>query len=173
MEPADPAAPGQVPGQTTVVPPPTPAGPGQPSADDATGQMQLAAADTLPAPPAEPETAGPAPEPGPAKAGFEPVHFETDSWRILPEDTASLRTAAARLIEMAGTFTLEGYCDPRGTEQHNDTLGLKRARAVQDWLATAGVPAERLVAVTRGETGLLSTRPEEYWKDRRVEFEVK
>lgn len=101
---------------------------------------------------------------------FEPVHFETDSWRILPQDTARLRLVAERLREMSGMVTIEGHCDPRGSERYNDSLGMRRAESVRDWLVAGGVPAERLRVVSRGESMLLSQDPEEYWKDRRVEF---
>lgn len=104
---------------------------------------------------------------------FPPLHFETDSWRIRAVDTAALRAIAARLVEMPGAVVLVGYCDPRGSKAHNDTLGLRRAEAVRNWLVVAGVPAERLQVESRGETALLSIEPADYWKDRRVEFEFR
>ncbi|MBM3315911.1 OmpA family protein [candidate division WOR-3 bacterium] len=147
-------------------PPPPPPEPTEarretPVIDPATGQVQQVA--ELPAA-APAETA--AAETGPLAS----AHFETDSWRILPADTGRLRAAAAALREMTGRVVLEGHCDPRGTEAHNYALGLRRAEVVRDWLVRAGVSAERLLVQSRGESGLLSSRPEEYWKDRRVEF---
>ncbi|MEO0074463.1 MAG: outer membrane protein assembly factor BamD [candidate division WOR-3 bacterium] len=110
--------------------------------------------------------------PSAGAGGFEPVHFETDSWRILPQDTARLRTLAEQLRETSGMVVIEGHCDPRGSEQYNEALGMRRAESVRDWLVSNGVPAERLRVVSRGESTLLSRSPSEYWKDRRVEFRL-
>jgi outer membrane protein OmpA-like peptidoglycan-associated protein len=69
---------------------------------------------------------------------------------------------------------LEGHTDDLGSEESNQELGLKRALAVQAELSEQGVDAERLSAVSFGET-----RPVDLGKtaqaralNRRVEVKV-
>jgi peptidoglycan-associated lipoprotein len=46
---------------------------------------------------------------------------------------------------------IEGHCDERGTVEYNLALGDKRARAVRDFLVSAGVPEGRLSAISLGK----------------------
>jgi outer membrane protein OmpA-like peptidoglycan-associated protein len=50
---------------------------------------------------------------------------------------------------------------------------LKRAQAVKGFLVAAGIGADRVSVRSDGETRPISTKPDEYWLDRRVEFEVR
>jgi outer membrane protein OmpA-like peptidoglycan-associated protein len=44
---------------------------------------------------------------------------------------------------------------------------------VRDFLVAAGIEAGRISVRSDGEKRLISTKPEEYWLDRRVEFEFR
>ena len=101
------------------------------------------------------------------------IHFDTDKWNIKDEDAEALRKGAALLKEHPEIKVLiTGYCDPRGPEAYNQTLGMKRADAVRMALADAGVDPKRLSVASRGEKDRISTSPKDYWLDRRVEFEI-
>ena len=68
-----------------------------------------------------------------------------------------------------------GHADRVGTDKANDALGLKRAERVRKILIQRGVPAERIVAASRGEREPLVqtadgvTEP----RNRRVEISVR
>jgi outer membrane protein OmpA-like peptidoglycan-associated protein/TolA-binding protein len=133
----------------------------------------------LPAPKAD--TAGhakPAVKPEPAQPAarvqLEIAHFATDSWGIQAADTARLRADAESLKARPDLkIVIVGHCDPRASEQYNRELGLKRAQAVKDFLVAAGIGADRVSVRSEGKKRPISTKPDEYWLDRRVEFEFR
>jgi outer membrane protein OmpA-like peptidoglycan-associated protein len=47
---------------------------------------------------------------------------------------------------------LEGHADARGTESYNAALSIERATAVKDALVRAGMPAERVIVTSAGES---------------------
>ena len=105
---------------------------------------------------------------------MEIAHFATDSWRIQAADSARLKADAESLkAHPAVKIVVVGNCDPRASEQYNQRLGLKRAEAVRDYLVTTGVDAERISVRSDSEKHPISTKPDEYWLDRRVEFEYR
>jgi outer membrane protein OmpA-like peptidoglycan-associated protein len=53
--------------------------------------------------------------------------------------------------------TVEGHTDNTGTAAKNQTLSEKRAEAVRDFLVSAGVPADRVSAVGKGDTQPIAT----------------
>src|SRR5882672_2989925 len=52
---------------------------------------------------------------------------------------------------------VEGHTDSTGTAAKNQQLSEKRAQAVRDFLVSAGVPADRVTAVGRGEEQPIAT----------------
>jgi len=116
-----------------------------------------------------------APEPRPAAAPrFEIAHFATDSWQIQSADSTHLKASAESLKAHPDVkVVVVGHCDPRASESYNRKLGLKRAEAVRDFLVAAGIDAGRFSVRSEGEKRPISTKPDEYWLDRRVEFELK
>jgi len=52
---------------------------------------------------------------------------------------------------------VEGHTDSTGTAEKNQQLSEKRAQAVRDFLVNAGVPADRVTAVGRGEDQPIAT----------------
>jgi peptidoglycan-associated lipoprotein len=119
--------------------------------------------------PATPEPVKPS-----AKLQLEIPHFATDSWGIQAADSARLKADAESLkVHPDVKFVIVGHCDPRASESYNRKLGLKRAEAIRDFLVAAGVDAGRVSVRSDGEKRPISTKPDEYWLDRRVEFELK
>lgn len=52
----------------------------------------------------------------------------------------------------AATVRLEGHADERGTSEYNQALGERRALAVRDALAAAGVSAAQMSTLSYGES---------------------
>jgi outer membrane protein OmpA-like peptidoglycan-associated protein len=136
---------------------------------------------TPPVPVPKADTAGqarPAEKPEPAKPAariqLEIAHFATDSWQIQAADSARLRADAESLKAHSDVkIVIVGHCDPRASERYNRELGLKRAHAVKGFLVAAGVDADRVSVRSDGEKRPISTKPDEFWLDRRVEFECR
>ena len=110
----------------------------------------------------------------PAKLQLKIVHFATDSWQIQPAESARLKSDAESLKGHPEVkVVIVGHCDPRASERYNQRLGLKRAEAVRDFLVAAGVDSGRISVRSDGEKRPISTKPDEFWLDRRVEFEYR
>ena len=108
----------------------------------------------------------------PVRVQLEIAHFATDSWRIQAEDTARLRVDADSLKAHPDVkLVIVGHCDPRASETYNRELGRRRAQAVREFLVAAGVGADRVSVRSEGKKRPISTKPDEYWLDRRIEFE--
>jgi len=46
---------------------------------------------------------------------------------------------------------IEGHCDERGTNEYNQALGDRRAKATMNFLVGQGVKAERITTISYGE----------------------
>jgi len=126
------------------------------------------------APEVVPKTETTGPTATPARLQLEIAHFATDSWQIQAEDSARLKTDAESLQAHPDVkIVIVGHCDPRASERYNRRLGLKRAEAVRDFVVAAGVDAARISVRSDGEKQPISTKPDEFWLDRRIEFEYK
>ncbi|MBX3229634.1 MAG: OmpA family protein [Labilithrix sp.] len=68
---------------------------------------------------------------------------------------------------------LVGRADPRGETEYNMTLGAKRARAAHNFLASAGVPNDKLHDTSRGELDATGTDEKGWQKDRRVDVKLR
>jgi peptidoglycan-associated lipoprotein len=83
-----------------------------------------------------------------------PVHFGYDSSELREGDRPVLDRFAAVVTEYypGALVTVEGFTDPSGSAAYNLQLGRRRAKAVQEYLATAGgFGADNLRAVSYGE----------------------
>jgi len=106
---------------------------------------------------------------------FEEIHFDYDKADILEGDRASLEKNAATLKKFDYLrITIEGHCDERGTVEYNLALGERRAKAAFDYLASLGVPVDRMKTVSYGkEVPLCSESNEDCWqRNRRGHFTV-
>ncbi len=80
------------------------------------------------------------------------VFFESDSTDLTPTATATLDKQAAWLQRYPRyTFLIEGHADERGTREYNFSLGARRGQAVQDYLASRGIAANRMRMVSYGK----------------------
>jgi len=87
-----------------------------------------------------------------AEKPLQDVYFDYDKAVLREEARAALQQNAEWLNRRAGTkITVEGHCDARGTNEYNLALGDKRAAVVRGYLASLGVAADRIMAVSKGE----------------------
>lgn len=97
------------------------------------------------------------------------VYFDLDQSSIRDEGRASLTTNADWLKRWTGTrISIEGHCDERGTAEYNLGLGERRATAVKAYLVELGVPADRVVIVSKGKEAPFCTESNEAcWQQNR------
>ncbi|MHA1560279.1 MAG: peptidoglycan-associated lipoprotein Pal [Alphaproteobacteria bacterium] len=80
------------------------------------------------------------------------VFFETDSSELTPDGRATLSRQAQWLqLYPQYTILIEGHADERGTRDYNFSLGNRRAEAVKTYLASLGVPLNRMTTISFGK----------------------
>jgi peptidoglycan-associated lipoprotein len=80
------------------------------------------------------------------------VFFGYDRTDLTSEGRATLDKQAAWLKKYARkSVTIEGHADERGTREYNLALGERRANAVRNYLAAAGVPKTSLRVISYGK----------------------
>ena len=107
---------------------------------------------------------------------FMSVYFEYGKFDITDVAKSILEVNAQELITNTGSkILLAGYCDERGTEQYNLSLGQKRAESVKTFLVAYGVNANRITVISYGEERqVCSESTETCWSaNRYVKFVVK
>lgn len=114
--------------------------------------------------------------PGSWAAQAQDAFFDYDSADLRQEAQQAL-TADANLLKShpGAEFTIEGYCDQRGSEEYNLGLGQRRAAAAQNFLVNLGIPADSISTVSYGKDRLsCSENSEDCWqKNRRVHLRFK
>ncbi|KMW59479.1 18K peptidoglycan-associated outer membrane lipoprotein [Candidatus Rhodobacter oscarellae] len=99
------------------------------------------------------------------------VLFEVDQ-STLNADARNVLAGQAQWLLNNGGFTvqIEGHADEQGTREYNLALGARRASAVQQYLISQGVAANRLRTVTYGKERPLEICSDEtcYAKNRRA-----
>ncbi len=100
--------------------------------------------------------------------------FEFDRSTLLPTAPIKLNQLAEALKETDQQLAIEGHCDWIGSDAYNQDLSYRRAMAVRDYLASRGVPAERLKVAGFGKTRPIADNrsPEGRAMNRRVEIIV-
>lgn len=92
----------------------------------------------------------------------------------LTVDTQSLLDQNAECIKQVPSisFTIEGHCDERGTQEYNLALGEKRANAVKDYLRNLGVDVSGIRTISKGKNEPVCYERTEscFARNRRVEF---
>jgi peptidoglycan-associated lipoprotein len=135
------------------IPPPPPAKPAADSDDDLFARMSL---DELN-----------------ARNLLADVFFDFDKDNIGPDGEATLQRNAAVLKRWPTTVVrIDGYADPRGTNEYNADLGERRANAARQYLLSVGIAANRISAVSIGESqAFCSEQTEACWaRNRRGHF---
>ena len=65
-------------------------------------------------------------------------------------------------------FTVEGYCDERGSTEYNLALGASRSTSIKDALVRAGIEASRIQTTSYGkEKPFCTESTEECWQQNR------
>jgi peptidoglycan-associated lipoprotein len=80
------------------------------------------------------------------------VFFESDQSDLTPQARATLDKQVQWLQQYSQyQFTIEGHADERGTREYNIALGARRAQTVRDYLASRGIPAQRMRTISYGK----------------------
>jgi peptidoglycan-associated lipoprotein len=100
------------------------------------------------------------------------VYFDYDRATVRASETSKLDAIASYLKSGNRVVRVEGHCDERGTEEYNRSLGERRALAVREYLARAGVDANNVDTISHGEDKpAVAGRAAAAWaKNRRAEF---
>lgn len=86
------------------------------------------------------------------------VHFIVDQSTLTPEAQQILVGQAAWLNKYPEYSIIEeGHSDERGTEEYNIALGARRAEAVQQFLVSHGVAANRIRTISYGKERPVAT----------------
>lgn len=104
------------------------------------------------------------------------VYFDFDKFDVRA-DMRSVISANANIFntEVSGvSITVEGNCDEWGTDEYNQALGLKRAKAVKEALVAQGVNTDRISVKSYGETNPVCTDKTKACdaQNRRAEFKL-
>ena len=112
--------------------------------------------------------------PAPPEVTLEKIYFDFDSFILSPAAREALKKNAHYLLKADKTvkIRIEGNCDERGSDEYNLALGEKRAKAALDYLATLGVPADRMTFISYGEEKPVDPGHDEaaWAKNRRDDF---
>lgn len=106
---------------------------------------------------------------------LKPVFFDYDSAELAAPAQAALTENATVLKRYPSwTVTIEGHCDERGTAEYNLALGERRAVAARTYLASLGIPADRLRTVSYGKEFPFDPGHDDaaYAKNRRAHFVI-
>ena len=109
------------------------------------------------------------------RASVQDIFYDYDSYDVRPDQGAQLSKAAAYLASNPRIKVLiGGYCDERGSNEYNLTLGQNRADSVKKALISAGVAPDRLRVVSYGkEKPFCTESTEECWQqNRRAGFSI-
>ena len=111
---------------------------------------------------------------------LEDAYFDFDKYTLRPEAMTALTNGANFLkgaMQQDGSLRLmvEGHADERGSSEYNLALGDRRAQQVKEFLATLGIPNDRLQTVSQGEERPICTdQNEDCWqKNRRAHLDYK
>jgi outer membrane protein OmpA-like peptidoglycan-associated protein len=103
------------------------------------------------------------------------ILFPFDSSELLPDARTNLRRLADQLQDEARTdVMIVGHTDSQGTDEYNQRLSERRARAAAEYLADQGVSSARLRSTGRGEREPIESNATESGRqqNRRVEVAI-
>ncbi|MDO9255155.1 MAG: OmpA family protein [Bacteroidales bacterium] len=103
------------------------------------------------------------------------IFFETDKYELLSDSKSELEKLISFLSKNTGLhIEIGGHTDNEGSDTHNMTLSMNRAKAVYDYLIANGINADKLSFKGYGETVPIEKNdtPEGRANNRRTEFKV-
>ena len=97
------------------------------------------------------------------------LYFDYDKSDVKADQQASIEADLQFLRQHANiNFTIEGYCDERGSTEYNLALGDKRASAVKNALTVAGISDSRIKTMSYGKEKPFCTESNEAcWQQNR------
>jgi peptidoglycan-associated lipoprotein len=97
------------------------------------------------------------------------AYFDYDKSDIRPDAQQVLNANADWFKRHPNvSFTVEGHCDERGSEEYNLGLGDRRANAVKNYLVNLGVSADRINTISYGKSRPVCTESNEgCWQQNR------
>ena len=106
-----------------------------------------------------------------SRVAGEAIYFDFDS-ALLRNDARPELQKVAQEAKRAKAIRIEGNCDERGTQEYNRALGERRALALREALAKAGVSPDRIRTISYGKDKPVdSGHDESAWaKNRRGDF---
>ncbi|WP_296229258.1 OmpA family protein [Ralstonia sp. UBA689] len=104
----------------------------------------------------------------------EHIEFASGSTTLPDPAKARLDEIASLLKDDDRTIVITGHTDNQGSGESNRKLSLERAEAVRQYLASQGVPAERMRAAGAGDSQPVADNasPEGRQRNRRITFAV-
>ena len=103
------------------------------------------------------------------------VFFDTDKSEIKPAGKKEL-DKAVKALQSAGfpAIIVSGHTDSVGTDEYNQGLSERRAASVKDYLASKGVPADKITTKGYGETKPIASNETASGRaqNRRVEIDL-
>ena len=111
----------------------------------------------------------------PVSSPLKDVFFDFDRYDLKGDARDTLKANADWLKKNPSVrVEIEGHCDERGTNEYNLALGAKRSQAAKDYLATLGIPADRLSTISYGaEIQICKEQNENCWRqNRRARFVI-
>jgi len=108
------------------------------------------------------------------------IFYDFNKWNIRQDAYGDLNKVNDFMVSMPNVrMELIAHTDARGTAVYNQQLSEKRAQSAFDYLASKGIPTERLSAVGKGETELLNECGDgvkctaaQHQLNRRTEFKI-
>ncbi|MCP3957717.1 MAG: OmpA family protein [bacterium] len=139
--------------------------------------------DTAPAGPVDPVEKKPEMSLQEAQASFEgqgllgDVFYDFDKYDLRADARERLAKNADFMKSAEGsayTFTIEGHCDERGTNEYNIALGQSRSTTAMDYIASLGVSRGRFKTISYGEERPFCNDSNEgcWQKNRRARFVI-
>jgi outer membrane protein OmpA-like peptidoglycan-associated protein len=109
-------------------------------------------------------------------SSFKNILFDTDRSAIRTNEMAKVTEIAVYMKKNSPVQVgIDGFADPRGTDQHNQALSERRVNAIRDALVEAGVPGDKIKTGAFGEQRLLCNESTSacWQSDRRVEVLIR
>jgi len=103
------------------------------------------------------------------------IHFKFDKYDLDSQSKGVLKQNADFLKQHPSVkVEIQGHCDERGTNNYNLALGQRRAASTKRYLASLGIPENRLHVISYGEEKPFCADSNEgcWWRNRRAHFMV-